>query len=106
MSSGGNTRRYLLMDGNSLAHGLIRQGQRQRSLSIIVRDPISAVRPIFMEVEVDTETGEIDIKQVVCVNDVGKAINPEAVEGQQYGGAYMAVSRARTEEVIWDPIQA
>ncbi|MGD0229556.1 MAG: xanthine dehydrogenase family protein molybdopterin-binding subunit [Syntrophorhabdales bacterium] len=56
----------------------------------------------FMEVEVDTETGEIDVVKVVNVNDVGKAINPEAVEGQQYGGTYMAVSRAQTEEMVWD----
>jgi xanthine dehydrogenase molybdenum-binding subunit len=56
----------------------------------------------FMEVEVDTETGKIDIVKVVNVNDVGKAINPDAVEGQQYGGAYMAASRAQTEELVWD----
>ncbi len=56
----------------------------------------------FMEVEVDTETGEIEITRVVNVNDVGKAINPDAVEGQQYGGTYMAVSRAQTEEMVWD----
>jgi xanthine dehydrogenase molybdenum-binding subunit len=56
----------------------------------------------FMEIEVDTETGEIDIVKMVIVNDVGKAINPEAVEGQQYGGAFMAASRAQTEELVWD----
>jgi CO/xanthine dehydrogenase Mo-binding subunit len=56
----------------------------------------------FMEVEVDTETGEIEITKVVNVNDVGKAINPDAVEGQQYGGSIMAVSRSHTEEVVWD----
>ena len=56
----------------------------------------------FMEVEVDTETGEIEVTRVVNVNDVGKAINPEVVEGQQYGGTYMAVSRAKTEELVWD----
>jgi CO/xanthine dehydrogenase Mo-binding subunit len=58
----------------------------------------------FMEVEVDTETGEIDITRIVNVNDVGKAINPEAVEGQQYGGMYMALSRSLCEEVIWDEV--
>lgn len=58
----------------------------------------------FMEVEVDTETGQIEIIKVVNVNDVGKAVNPEAVEGQQYGGTYMAASRAQTEEVIWDKV--
>jgi len=57
----------------------------------------------FMEVEVDSETGEVDITRVVNVNDVGKVINPEACEGQQYGGTYMAVGRNKFEEVIWDP---
>jgi xanthine dehydrogenase molybdenum-binding subunit len=57
----------------------------------------------FVEVEVDPETGEVEITKVVNVNDVGKAINPEAVEGQQYGGSVMGVSRVRTEEVIYCP---
>jgi len=57
----------------------------------------------FMEVEVDTETGEVLVTRVVNVNDVGKVINPGSCEGQQYGGTYMAVGRARTEEVIHDP---
>ncbi len=57
----------------------------------------------FMEVEVDTETGEIFVTNVVNVNDVGKAISPESVEGQMYGGTYMGLGRALTEEMIWDP---
>jgi CO/xanthine dehydrogenase Mo-binding subunit len=57
----------------------------------------------FMEVEVDPETGEVDITRVVNVNDVGKVINWEGCEGQQYGGTYMAIGRGRTEEVIHDP---
>lgn len=57
----------------------------------------------FMEVEVDTETGEVDVTKMVTVNDVGKVINWEGCEGQQYGGAYMAVGRGHTEEVVHDP---
>jgi len=57
----------------------------------------------FMEVEVDTETGQIEVTRVVNVNDVGKAISPESVEGQQYGGTYMGVGRALAEEIVWDP---
>ncbi|PKN67733.1 MAG: xanthine dehydrogenase [Deltaproteobacteria bacterium HGW-Deltaproteobacteria-12] len=57
----------------------------------------------FMEVEVDTETGEIIVTKVVNVNDVGKAINPMACEGQMYGGTYMGVGRALWEEMIHDP---
>jgi CO/xanthine dehydrogenase Mo-binding subunit len=56
----------------------------------------------FCEVEVDTETGEIEVKRVLNVNDVGKAMSPEGVEGQQYGGTYMGIGRNRCEEYIWD----
>ncbi|MFO7984891.1 MAG: xanthine dehydrogenase family protein molybdopterin-binding subunit [Desulfatiglandaceae bacterium] len=57
----------------------------------------------FMEVEVDTETGEITVTRVVNVNDVGKVISPESCAGQQYGGTYMGVGRALFEEVVHDP---
>ena len=57
----------------------------------------------FMEVEVDSETGEVLVTKVVNANDVGKAISPETVEGQMYGGTYMGVGRALTEEMVWDP---
>lgn len=56
----------------------------------------------FIEIEVDTETGQIEVTRVVNVNDVGKAVSPETVEGQMYGGTYMGLSRAFTEEMIWD----
>jgi xanthine dehydrogenase molybdenum-binding subunit len=58
----------------------------------------------FMEVEVDPETGEVEVTKVVNVNDVGKVINRGSCEGQQYGGTYMGVGRARSEEVIYDPV--
>ena len=57
----------------------------------------------FMEVEVDTETGQVDIIKVVTVNDVGKVINWDGCEGQAYGGAIMAIGRGMTEEMVWDP---
>jgi CO/xanthine dehydrogenase Mo-binding subunit len=57
----------------------------------------------FMEVEVDPDTGEVEVTRVVNVNDVGKAVSPEAVEGQMYGGTILGVSRGLIEEMIWDP---
>ncbi len=57
----------------------------------------------FMEVEVDPETGQVEVIKVVNANDVGRAISPETVEGQMYGGTYMGVGRALTEEMVWDP---
>jgi xanthine dehydrogenase molybdenum-binding subunit len=56
-----------------------------------------------VEVEVDPETGAIEVTRVVNANDVGKAVNPDAVEGQQYGGSVMGVSRARTEDMLYCP---
>jgi len=58
----------------------------------------------FMEIEVDTETGEIFVTNVVNVNDVGKVINRLSCEGQQYGGSIMGVSRAKFEEIVHDPV--
>jgi xanthine dehydrogenase molybdenum-binding subunit len=58
----------------------------------------------FCEIEVDPETGEIDVKRVVNVNDVGKALSPETVEGQMYGGTYMGIGRNLMEQYVWDPV--
>jgi len=57
----------------------------------------------FMEVEVDTETGQVDVVKVVTVNDVGKVINWDGCEGQAYGGAIMGIGRGCMEEVVHDP---
>jgi CO/xanthine dehydrogenase Mo-binding subunit len=57
-----------------------------------------------MEVEVDNETGEVEVTKVVNVNDVGKVVSWEGCAGQQYGGSYMAVGRGRSEEVVHDPV--
>ena len=57
----------------------------------------------FIEVEVDTETGMVDVLNMVCVNDVGHVFNPQGAEGQQYGGAIMGLGRSATEEKIFCP---
>jgi CO/xanthine dehydrogenase Mo-binding subunit len=57
----------------------------------------------FIEVEVDTETGFVDVTKIVCVNDVGHLFNPRGAEAQQYGGAVMGLGRSGTEEHVWCP---
>ncbi len=57
----------------------------------------------FLEVEVDTETGVVAVVNLICVNDVGHVFNPKGAEGQQYGGAIMALGRNMTEEKICCP---
>ena len=57
----------------------------------------------FIEIEVDPDTGLIYINDVVDVNDVGKAIDPEGINAQQYGGSYMGLSHNRNEATVYDP---
>ena len=57
----------------------------------------------FIEIEVDTETGLVEVTDVVCVNDVGHLFNPRGAAAQQYGGAVMGLSRSNIEEHAWCP---
>jgi CO/xanthine dehydrogenase Mo-binding subunit len=54
------------------------------------------------EVEVDTETGAVTVTRLVACHDVGRAINPQSVEGQIQGGAVMGVGYGLMEEVVVD----
>jgi len=52
-------------------------------------------------VEVDEETGEIDLKRYVAVDDVGKKINPMIVDGQLHGGIAQGVGQALWERAVY-----
>ena len=52
------------------------------------------------EVEVDTETGKVEVLRIVAAHDVGKAINPANVEAQIEGGIMTGIGYALTEEVV------
>ena len=52
------------------------------------------------EVEVDVETGEVEVLKYVACHDVGRAINPMRVEGQIQGGAMQGLGYALMEEVV------
>ncbi len=56
----------------------------------------------FVEVEVDTETGQVRVTQAVNVLDLGKAINPTLATGQVEGAVTMALGYALSEEVTFD----
>jgi CO/xanthine dehydrogenase Mo-binding subunit len=55
-----------------------------------------------VEVEVDRETGDISIHKYVTVSDVGKALNPLQVRGQDEGAAVMGLGHTLMEHYIWD----
>lgn len=54
----------------------------------------------IVDVEVDTETGQLNIKNVICVDDVGKAMNPELVRGQIEGAIVQAAGYGVLENFI------
>ncbi|HLA92283.1 MAG TPA: molybdopterin cofactor-binding domain-containing protein, partial [Actinomycetota bacterium] len=53
-------------------------------------------------VEVDTETGEVEVTKYVAVDDVGTIINPQIVDGQVMGGVVQGIAEALAEEAIYD----
>jgi carbon-monoxide dehydrogenase large subunit len=53
-------------------------------------------------VEVDTETGEVDLLRLVAVDDAGTIISPVVVEGQVHGGVASGVSQALYEHMVYD----
>jgi carbon-monoxide dehydrogenase large subunit len=53
-------------------------------------------------VEVDTETGNVELQRYVAVDDVGTVVNPIIVEGQIHGGLAQGVAQALYEEAIYD----
>jgi carbon-monoxide dehydrogenase large subunit len=53
-------------------------------------------------VEVDTETGRVQLRSIVTCDDAGRIVNPMIVEGQRHGGIAQGVAQALMEEVRYD----
>jgi len=53
-------------------------------------------------VEVDPETGHVDLKRYVALDDCGPQINPVIVEGQVHGGVVQGIGQALWEEAVYD----
>ena len=53
-------------------------------------------------VEVDGDTGEVELQKYVAIDDVGNVINPMIVEGMVHGGVVQGVGQALSEEAVYD----
>ncbi len=53
-------------------------------------------------VEIDKETGKVDLKRFVAIDDVGNVINPMIVDGQIHGGLAQGIGQALLEGAIYD----
>ena len=55
------------------------------------------------EVEVDADTGKVEIVRFTVVNDFGRILNPAIVAGQVHGGVAQGIGQALTEHCVYDP---
>ena len=68
----------------------------------VVTDQSPAFCAQIVEVKVDEETGEVNVLRHVIIQDVGRAINPLAVQGQMMGGAAQGLGWALYEQMTYD----
>ncbi len=54
------------------------------------------------EVEIDPETGTVEIVAYASVNDIGRVVSPQIVRGQVEGGAVQGIGQALCERVVYD----
>jgi CO/xanthine dehydrogenase Mo-binding subunit len=62
----------------------------------------NAFATVCVDVEVDTDTGKVQILRATIAQDVGRAIHPSYVEGQMQGGLAQGIGWALSEEYVYD----
>jgi aerobic carbon-monoxide dehydrogenase large subunit len=55
------------------------------------------------EVEVDPETGTVELARYTAIDDVGRAVNPMIIHGQTHGGIAQGMGQALMEHCVYDP---
>jgi carbon-monoxide dehydrogenase large subunit len=55
------------------------------------------------EVEIDPDTGVVELQRYLVVDDVGTVINPLTLKGQIHGGVAQGVGQILTEQVVYEP---
>ena len=53
--------------------------------------------------EIDPETGRVEIQRYSAVDDVGRAVNPLLLAGQVHGGVAQGIGQALLEHIVFDP---
>lgn len=89
-----------------LAQSTMRYGSKQAPVFAQGRHAQMGPSPGFSaqlaEVSVDEDTGAVKLHRLVVVQDVGRALNPAAVEGQMTGGAVQGIGWALYEQLAYD----
>jgi carbon-monoxide dehydrogenase large subunit len=94
--------------GTDRGIGLYELARKQPESKIVFASTSSVSAPSWpnachvCEVDVDPETGTIELEAYWSVNDVGRVINPMVVIGQLEGGATQGIGQALCERVVYD----
>jgi CO/xanthine dehydrogenase Mo-binding subunit len=83
--------------GEVLGHGAVRRAEGFAKMP-----PFYEIGCSGLELSVDRETGQVRITKLTTVGDVGFAINPALVHGQDAGAATMGLGAALHEELVYD----
>jgi carbon-monoxide dehydrogenase large subunit len=95
--------------GTDLGIDLFELAGRQPDQRIFVEASASASAPTWpngchvCEVEVDPQTGRVEMAAYASVNDIGRVVNPTIARGQVEGGAVQGIGQALCERVAYDP---
>ena len=97
-------REYFVRKGVLVGHGSYTPPKLGGSFkgAAVGTSPAYSFSAQVIEVQIDEETGEINLKDVWDVHDSGMVINPALAEGQVHGGLYMGIGEAIWEEVRFD----
>jgi len=98
-------------DGREVSYeqiGLSSLHQKNQHQIMATESHVSPVSPPptaaqFVEIVLDTETGEINVERMLMVVDCGRVINPVTAAGQVEGGMAQGLGFALTEDMLYSP---
>jgi aerobic carbon-monoxide dehydrogenase large subunit len=65
--------------------------------------PSYAYTAAVCEVDIDPETGRVEIASYTSIDDCGRAVNPMLIHGQSHGGIAQGIGQALAEHCVYDP---
>ncbi|HEY6510470.1 MAG TPA: xanthine dehydrogenase family protein molybdopterin-binding subunit, partial [Burkholderiaceae bacterium] len=95
--------------GTDLGVGLFELAGQQKGGRIYVDSTTSVGGPSWpnachvCEVEIDPDTGEVQVVAYSSVNDIGRVVSPQIARGQVEGGAVQGIGQALCEHMAYDP---
>ncbi len=96
------------VSGTDLGIGLFELAGKQKDARIFVDAKNSVGGPSWpnachvCEVEIDPDTGHVDVVAYASVNDIGRVVSPQIARGQVEGGAVQGIGQALCEKVSYD----